>query len=548
MTFNSIWYPIWDYLRVCKPEELRTEYIHKEIDRKRKPKQPPGKWVKALKFLDVFDWYPSHYSAYERRYLMKVDAAVVLFLGFTFYTKYLDLLNISNAYVSGMKEELKLYGNELNLFSTFYNISYALFQIPLILLIQKQSWSRYLLLLCELIWAICTFASSVAKNASQLYAIRFFIGFAEAVSFPGSYVIMSTWYTQDEYVRRAGLYNAFASLGTATSGLLQTACREHLDGVLGKSGWRWQFIIDGVITMGVILYGLFLFPGTPETTRRMGFLTEDDLVFARKRMKSRVAAPKKLDKQVLRDLFFTWQPYLLILLWVAHHQYWYSSALSLYIKSKVPELYSKSTPTNYAAGAGGVAAAFAFLIPNLGIVYGKFWVYNFVFALTYFTIIVLVIWHVPEKLRVAALFLDNAFPSGLAPAFYSWAGNLCGDSAEKKQLTLALMNALSYATQAWTVPLQWNTKYSPRFKMGFRVSLGILIVAHITFFAILFLEKYDHKYIPKLTGNRNQFQNDEDNATDETSISDLSFKEKYVVDDDGVKDNLLVKVGKPNGV
>ena len=52
--------------------------------------------------------------------LWRLDLGFLLigFLGYMF--KYIDQTNISNAYVSGMKEDLSLYGNELNYFTTFF--------------------------------------------------------------------------------------------------------------------------------------------------------------------------------------------------------------------------------------------------------------------------------------------------------------------------------------------------------------------------------------------------------------------------------------------
>ncbi|KAL1595462.1 hypothetical protein SLS59_008395 [Nothophoma quercina] len=56
----------------------------------------------------------------ERAFVWKLDLwfLTIGFLGYMF--KYIDQTNISNAYVSGMKEDLKLYGNELNYFTTFF--------------------------------------------------------------------------------------------------------------------------------------------------------------------------------------------------------------------------------------------------------------------------------------------------------------------------------------------------------------------------------------------------------------------------------------------
>jgi hypothetical protein len=53
----------------------------------------------------------------ERAFVWRLDLwfLTIGFLGYAF--KYLDQTNISNAYVSGMKEDLHLYGNQLNYFT-----------------------------------------------------------------------------------------------------------------------------------------------------------------------------------------------------------------------------------------------------------------------------------------------------------------------------------------------------------------------------------------------------------------------------------------------
>ncbi len=48
-----------------------------------------------------------------------------------------DQTNISNAYVSGLKEDFGLYGNELNYFNVCYYVAYVVFQIPGLLLMSR---------------------------------------------------------------------------------------------------------------------------------------------------------------------------------------------------------------------------------------------------------------------------------------------------------------------------------------------------------------------------------------------------------------------------
>jgi len=77
----------------------------------RQLKEPPKRslWVA---WMYIFDWYPAHYPEDERKFLRKLDAYLLTFTSIAFFLKWLDQSNLNSAYVSGMKEELSLYGNE----------------------------------------------------------------------------------------------------------------------------------------------------------------------------------------------------------------------------------------------------------------------------------------------------------------------------------------------------------------------------------------------------------------------------------------------------
>lgn len=74
---------------------------------------------------DTFDRSPE-----ERRFLFKLDAVILTFASLGYFIKYLDQVNISNAYVSGMKEDLGLYGNQLNIMTTTWTVGYVIGEIP----------------------------------------------------------------------------------------------------------------------------------------------------------------------------------------------------------------------------------------------------------------------------------------------------------------------------------------------------------------------------------------------------------------------------------
>jgi len=61
-------------------------------------------------------------SPEERRLVRKIDCTLVVFGLLGTFSKFIDRANLQTAFVSGMKEELSLYGNELNYANTAYNI------------------------------------------------------------------------------------------------------------------------------------------------------------------------------------------------------------------------------------------------------------------------------------------------------------------------------------------------------------------------------------------------------------------------------------------
>ncbi|KAK8205632.1 hypothetical protein M8818_004808 [Zalaria obscura] len=101
------------------------------------PERPRRKWQSYI--WDTFDKSPE-----ERRFLFKLDAALLTFASLGYFIKYLDQQNcwilwlpasmfnknINNAFVSGMKEDLGLNGNQLNYMQTAWTVGYVIGELP----------------------------------------------------------------------------------------------------------------------------------------------------------------------------------------------------------------------------------------------------------------------------------------------------------------------------------------------------------------------------------------------------------------------------------
>ncbi|OCF77013.1 hypothetical protein I204_02722 [Kwoniella mangroviensis CBS 8886] len=168
------------------PRDNPTTIISSEV----KSRSTKGPWQKFVSWI----WDPDYYekSNAERKLVFKLDCALLSLLRFGWLMKYIDQTNLANAYVSGMKEDLHIEGNQYTWMQTIYNVVVCVMQLPsnLIVLKVRPSWW---LAMCEIGWAIFTFAQAGAQNCQQMYAFRFFVAFFEAAFQPVAYFILGSW-------------------------------------------------------------------------------------------------------------------------------------------------------------------------------------------------------------------------------------------------------------------------------------------------------------------------------------------------------------------
>lgn len=73
-----------------------------------------------------------------------------------------------------------------------------------------------------------------------------------------------SWYTPTELAKRIGFYHSSQAMGGLMAGALQSAIFKSLNGAHGLAGWRWAFIINGVMTVVVAAASFFMLPDFPE--------------------------------------------------------------------------------------------------------------------------------------------------------------------------------------------------------------------------------------------------------------------------------------------
>ncbi|KXJ96475.1 pantothenate transporter liz1 [Microdochium bolleyi] len=415
----------------------------------------------------------------ERRFLAKLDAVVITFATLGYFIKYLDQVNVANAYVSGMKEDLGLQGNEYNMIIMFWTLGYVLGEIPSNMLLTKVRpglWIPF----CETVWSVLTILLAKCTNVQQIYVLRFFIGLAESAFYPGMQYIIGSWYRKDELAKRSCIFHAAGSIGTMFSGYLMAATY-NLDTVHGYKGWQWLFIINTVISLPIALASFFFMPDVPEITKAW-WLTEAEIELAKKRMALEGRATRgKYTKAKFKKIFSSWHIYALCALYIFFNNgagYGGQPAFQLWLKSKG---YSIAAVNSYPTIAAALAVVFTFIYAWTSdtVFKGARWP-PMVFAGTVNIILFssLAAWDVPDGWKWFCYLFGN-ISGGISGLTFAWAHEICSDDNEERALVTGAMNEMAYVFQAWLPLVVWQATDGPRYRKGF-ITVTVFGAALIT--------------------------------------------------------------------
>ncbi|KAF7540299.1 hypothetical protein G7054_g1484 [Neopestalotiopsis clavispora] len=414
-------------------------------------------------------------SPEERKLLRKLDWSILTIGCFGFFLKYLDQNNITNAYVSGMQEDLQMYGNEYTYAQTAYTCAYAIMQIPSTLIIQRVRPSWWLAFM-EIGWGCFTFAQAGLRSHTQLYVFRFMIGFFESSWFPCMLFVLGSWYTKTELAKRVAILHMTAPVGTAFSGYLQAAVYENLNGIHGMAGWRWLYIICGVMTLPVGIVTAFFFPDTPHTTRAFFLSNEEKELGVQRAHDAGKAPPAPLTFKRILKVLRGWRWPLLVLGYVLYGTSCQNSGyFSIWLKAEGFSVELRNIiPTGTSLISGFCVVLWGFLSDYSG---SRF---AFIVGPLTFGLLptgILAFWPASVQLKEFA-FLTSGVQL-MTAIFYTWANEICADNNEERALVVSSMNGFQYAVAAWLPILIFPQVEGPTFRKGFPSTFGFTIAAII---------------------------------------------------------------------
>ncbi|WOO84172.1 MFS transporter prlL [Vanrija pseudolonga] len=385
------------------------------------------------------------------------------------HLNYLDRTNIGNAYPGGMGTDLNLTSSDYSLVLSIFFVGYLLWEVPSNMML-AHSTPRVFLPTIMFIWGAMSIGAKGIHNLGGMVAFRFVLGLVEAGFFPGVMLLMSCWYKPAELSKRVAIFYTAALMAGAFGGILAGLIIEGLEGKAGTRGWKWLFIIEGLITVFFASIAFFVLPNYPATTK---WLTEEERELAINRL--RVGAGADAPEEH-----------------VSHFQAFKDAC-------KDPKTWVFVVVYNLINGAGTISYFFPTLMKTLGYTGRKIqfmtvpiYAVSLVISVTggiiadktrqkafvvlgaalLSTVSFIIITAVKNsKVRYAFLCFGGAGIWTAVPVFLSWMVTMF-DGREKRAVSIALVNGFGNLASVYGSFL-WDKKYAPGYLPGFATTTAL---------------------------------------------------------------------------
>ncbi|KKK26403.1 phthalate transporter [Aspergillus rambellii] len=251
------------------------------------PEKPPSVEkveVANQSALDALDYDEEFTPDEQRRIIRRIDLRLVTITGLAYCVSLMDRTNLSMAAIAGMVKDLELYiGYRYSIVVLLFFVPYVIFQPPMTVITRKIG-PTFFLGSIVISWGGILIGMGFTKNWQQLVGCRVVLGVLEAGYFPGCVYLLSSWYARYDVQKRFSVFYLIGCVASALAGILAFGLMQ-LNGTQGLSGWRWIFILEGVITVAIGILTILLLVDFPDRAHKSWrFLNERECAFIIRRI------------------------------------------------------------------------------------------------------------------------------------------------------------------------------------------------------------------------------------------------------------------------
>lgn len=213
----------------------------------------------------------------EEKKILRKNDWYVCFWAFVMFTALdIDRYNLNQALSDNLLQDLKITTNDMNLGNTLNLVCFLASELPS-QLISKWIGPDIWIPMQMMLWSVVSMSQASMKSRTGFLVTRSLVGALQGGFIPDVCLWMSYFYTSSEFPSRMSWFYIANPLSQVWSSLLAFAIFKISTNSL-QEGWRWLFLLEGLVTLIIGFISFFKMPASVVQTkswyRKKGWYTD----------------------------------------------------------------------------------------------------------------------------------------------------------------------------------------------------------------------------------------------------------------------------------